>query len=79
MKRLLLSLISFYKQKISPKKAPCCRYSPTCSSYGYEAIERWGVIVGGYLALFRILRCNPMYKGGYDPVPLRISKTEYKR
>ena len=77
MKRLLLSLITLYKRHISPAKAACCRYIPTCSSYGYEAIERWGAVIGGFLTLFRILRCTPMYKGGYDPVPLR--KTENKR
>lgn len=48
---------------------PCCRFIPTCSQYALEAIEKYGAIKGGILALRRILRCNPLCKGGYDPVP----------
>lgn len=69
MKKLCLMLIRFYQKGISPAKAPCCRFSPTCSAYALEAIERYGVLRGGWLALKRILRCNPFFKGGYDPVP----------
>lgn len=76
MKRLLLAFIRFYRKRISPAKAPCCRYTPTCSSYAYEAIERWGVLTGGYLALFRLLRCNPIWKGGYDPVPQKKNQKQ---
>ncbi len=77
MKALMLSLIAFYRKHLSREKAPCCRFTPTCSAYAYEAIERWGALTGGFLAFFRILRCNPLCKGGYDPVPLR--KKENKR
>ncbi len=70
MKRLLLSLISFYRTKISPNTPPSCRFMPTCSAYAYEAIQKYGALKGGALALKRLLRCNPFYKGDYyDPVP----------
>lgn len=69
MKYLLIKLIEFYQQNISVTKNPCCRYIPTCSNYGIEAIERFGVFKGGLMTVFRILRCNPLFKGGYDPVP----------
>ena len=68
-KRLLLWLIQFYRVAISPMHRPCCRYIPTCSQYAQQAIQEYGAIKGGYLALRRILRCNPFSKGGYDPVP----------
>ncbi|MDY2628878.1 MAG: membrane protein insertion efficiency factor YidD [Lachnospiraceae bacterium] len=69
MKKCLIALIRLYRSYISPMKAPCCRYVPTCSQYAIIAIERYGVIKGGALAVWRILRCNPFAKGGYDPVP----------
>ncbi len=70
MKRLLLSLISFYQRSVSPTTPPSCRFTPTCSAYAYEAITKYGVIKGGWLALKRLLRCNPFYKGDpFDPVP----------
>lgn len=68
-KRALLWLVRFYRGAISPAHPPCCRYIPTCSQYALEAIEKYGAIKGGYLALRRVLRCNPLHKGGYDPVP----------
>lgn len=68
-KRVLLWLIQFYRVAISPMHRPCCRYIPTCSQYAMQAIQKYGAIKGGYLALRRILRCNPFSKGGYDPVP----------
>ena len=68
-KRLLQWLIQFYRVAISPMHRPCCRYIPTCSQYAQQAIQKYGAIKGGYLALRRILRCNPFSKGGYDPVP----------
>lgn len=49
-------------------KAPCCRFYPTCSVYAIQAIEKYGALKGGAMALYRILRCNPLCKGGYDPV-----------
>ena len=68
-KRILLWLIRFYRAAISPTHAPCCRFTPTCSQYAIEAVQKYGALKGGYLALRRILRCNPLCKGGYDPVP----------
>ena len=68
-KQVLLWLIQFYRVAISPMHRPCCRYIPTCSQYAWQAIQKYGAIKGGYLALRRILRCNPFSKGGYDPVP----------
>ena len=70
MKKLLLSMIRFYRRCISPYKPACCRFTPTCSAYAMEAIEKYGAMKGGFLALKRFLRCNPFYKGDfYDPVP----------
>lgn len=70
MKRLLLWLIRFYRRNLSPRKGgPCCRYFPTCSQYALTAVERYGAFKGGRLAAWRLLRCNPFSKGGYDPVP----------
>ena len=70
MKRVLLALIRFYRRELSPRKSkPCCRYFPTCSQYAVTAIERYGALKGTRLAAWRILRCNPFSKGGYDPVP----------
>ena len=70
MKKLLLSMIRFYRRHISPYKPACCRFTPTCSAYAMEAIEKYGAIKGGFLALKRFLRCNPFYKGDFiDPVP----------
>ena len=70
MKKLLLALISFYKRKISPCRPPSCRFQPTCSAYAYEAITKYGALKGGWLALKRLCRCHPFYKGDpYDPVP----------
>lgn len=69
MKRLLLWLIRTYQREISPHRTPCCRFTPTCSQYALEAVEKYGAFKGFFLALWRILRCNPFCKGGYDPVP----------
>ncbi len=69
MKRLLLGLIRFYQKFISPALPPSCRFQPTCSHYGYEAIQKHGVLKGGWLAIKRIARCHPFNPGGYDPVP----------
>jgi uncharacterized protein len=68
MKSLMLSALRFYKARISPQLPPACRYTPTCSEYAIEAIERRGVFVGGLLAAKRVLSCNPFSRGGYDPV-----------
>ena len=69
MKYPLLWLIRFYRKNISPNTPPSCKFTPTCSQYGLEAIERFGAFKGGFMTLWRILRCNPFSKGGYDPVP----------
>lgn len=70
MKRLFLSLIRFYQKHISPCFPPRCRYYPTCSAYAIEAIEKYGAMKGGWLALKRFLRCHPFSKHDpYDPVP----------
>jgi len=69
MKGLILRALRFYKGAISPQLPPACRYTPTCSEYAIEAIERRGVAIGGLLAVRRLLSCNPFSRGGYDPVP----------
>ena len=69
MKKILIGLIKGYHKYISPIPPGACRFTPTCSVYAVEAIERFGVIKGSALATYRVLRCNPFCKGGYDPVP----------
>ncbi|MCI5829343.1 MAG: membrane protein insertion efficiency factor YidD [Treponema sp.] len=61
--------IRFYQVCISPLFPDCCRYTPSCSQYAIEAIKKYGPFKGFYLAVRRILRCNPFFEGGYDPVP----------
>ena len=68
MKTVALALIRFYQRFVSPALPPTCRFTPTCSEYGYEAIAKYGIIKGGRLAVWLILRCNPFGRGGYDPV-----------
>jgi hypothetical protein len=68
MKRVALALIGFYRRAISPMLPPSCRYQPTCSEYAYEAVDKYGILKGGRLAIWRILRCNPWGGSGYDPV-----------
>lgn len=69
MKKILILLIRCYQYLIGPYIPSSCRYHPSCSSYAIEAIERYGVITGGVLALRRLGRCHPFHEGGYDPVP----------
>ena len=70
MKRFLIFIIKFYQKYISCLKGhPTCKYTPTCSSYAIEALEKHGLIKGIMSAVWRILRCNPFSKGGFDPVP----------
>ena len=66
-KKIMIWLIKFYQKYLSPLKST--PYIPTCSQYGLEAVEKYGALKGGLLALWRILRCNPFSHGGYDPVP----------
>lgn len=69
LKRLLIAIFKFYKKCISPLLPSACIYTPTCSEYAIQAVQRFGTVKGLYLALKRILRCNPFNKGGLDPVP----------
>ena len=69
MKKFFIFMIKLYQKYISPLKSTKCPYYPTCSQYGLEAVQKYGAFNGGLLAFWRILRCNPFSKGGYDPVP----------
>jgi len=69
MKQLTLFLLRVYRRFISPALPPSCRFTPTCSEYTYEAVDRYGFFKGGWMGLKRIIRCNPFNPGGYDPVP----------
>ena len=70
MKKVFLVLIRFYQSAVSPYFPARCRFRPTCSAYAYEAVSKYGAVKGGWLALKRILRCHPFYKGAFfDPVP----------
>ena len=69
MKKILIGMIRFYQKHISPMMGKNCKYIPTCSQYALEAIKKYGAVKGSLLAAWRILRCNPFSKGGYDPVP----------
>ncbi len=74
MSKLLIALVRFYRKCVSPLKLPCCRFTPTCSQYAIEAITIHGALKGTILAIWRVLRCNPFCKGGYDPVPQKRIK-----
>ena len=69
MSKLLLRSIRYYQKNISPLKPGCCRFVPTCSEYAAIAVERYGAAAGSVMAMKRLLRCHPLCKGGYDPVP----------
>ncbi|MBY0223236.1 membrane protein insertion efficiency factor YidD [Sporosarcina aquimarina] len=71
MKKVLLLGIRFYQKFISPMFPPSCRFYPTCSHYGVEAIETHGALKGSWLAVKRILKCHPFHEGGFDPVPMK--------
>ena len=78
MKALMLWLIRFYRKNISPARPPCCRFIPTCSQYALEAVEKYGAVKGGWLALKRIARCQPFHRQvsvEYDPVPKILPKS----
>lgn len=76
MKKILLKLVRFYQVAISPMKPPSCRFYPTCSQYGLEAIERFGPIKGTWLTIKRISKCHPLHTGGFDPVPEKEEKKD---
>ena len=71
--------VKFYRKFISPALSPGfskCKYLPTCSQYALEAFREWGIFIGFFLSAWRVLRCNPFSKGGYDPVPKRKKKND---
>lgn len=74
MKKITIAIIKLYQKYLSPIKGRKCPYLPTCSNYGLEAVEKYGAVRGGLMAFWRILRCNPFSKGGYDPVPDELKK-----
>jgi putative membrane protein insertion efficiency factor len=74
MKKILMYIIKFYQKVISPLTPPSCRFYPTCSHYGLEAIEKHGAIKGSWLAIRRISKCHPFHEGGFDPVPEKNSE-----
>ncbi|MFA9556243.1 membrane protein insertion efficiency factor YidD [Evansella sp. AB-rgal1] len=76
MKWLLLGIIRFYQKFISRFTPASCRFYPTCSQYGFEAINRFGIFKGGWLTFKRIMKCQPFHPGGFDPVPEKNSKTK---
>ncbi|MCL1848296.1 MAG: membrane protein insertion efficiency factor YidD [Clostridiales bacterium] len=78
MKWLLLNLIRFYRAGISPLFKSSCRFTPSCSRYAYEAIERYGAARGSLLAMKRVLRCHPFHSGGYDPVPVQTAEAPHQ-
>jgi putative membrane protein insertion efficiency factor len=69
MKTILLGIIRLYQTTLSQAFPPTCRFTPSCSQYSFEAIERYGALRGGWMAIKRISRCHPFNPGGYDPVP----------
>lgn len=76
MKKLLMLFIKLYQKVISPLTPPSCRFYPTCSHYGLEAIEKHGALKGSWLAVSRISKCHPFHKGGFDPVPEKKSGSD---
>ena len=78
MRWIMIGLIKLYRRFISPLKPACCRFTPTCSSYALEAFTKRGFFVGFALSFYRILRCNPFCKAGYDPVPERGARQSKK-
>ena len=67
--RMLVRMVRWYQRRVSPLLPPSCMYMPSCSEYAIQAVRRYGALKGSRLALMRVVRCNPLHKGGYDPVP----------
>lgn len=78
MKYLMIGIIKLYRMTLSKVLPPSCRFTPSCSEYAIIAVERFGAVKGGYLALKRIIRCNPFSEGGYDPVPEKTDRKKKK-
>lgn len=78
LKKFFVVCIRFYQKFISPMFPPSCRFYPTCSHYGVEAIEKHGALKGSYLTVKRILKCHPFHEGGFDPVPEKKSNKKIK-
>ena len=78
MKHIMIAIVKLYRKFISPLKPPCCRFTPTCSQYAIEAFSKRGFFVGFILSVWRILRCNPFCRSGYDPVPERGLRNKHK-
>ena len=78
MNKLIIKLINLYQKRISPNTNPRCKYSPTCSSYAKEAFMKFNFFYALILSIYRIIRCNPLSKGGYDPVPLNKYEKAFK-
>ncbi|MCX5747742.1 MAG: membrane protein insertion efficiency factor YidD [Proteobacteria bacterium] len=77
---VVLSPVMFYRNVLSPmKRQPTCRFLPTCSEYALDAVKHRGIVVGSVLAAWRVLRCNPLFKSGYDPVPRRAARCDHDR
>lgn len=76
IKKVLIKFIKIYQKGISPLKPRCCRFEPSCSQYSIEALQTHGVFLGLALSIWRILRCNPFSRGGYDPVPPKKEKRD---
>jgi uncharacterized protein len=76
MKQLLIWAVRGYQKGISPLLLPSCRFTPTCSQYTIEALERFGAIEGTRLSVWRVCRCHPFHPGGYDPVPEKNQKVD---
>jgi len=79
MNKLVLKLISFYQKRISPNTNPHCKYAPTCSEYARICFTKFNFFIAFSLTIWRILRCNPFSKGGYDPVPLTYVEKQIKK
>ena len=75
MQHAVLWTLRWYKRAVSPLLPPACRYTPTCSEYAVEAIEKHGLVTGTFLAARRLISCNPFARGGYDPVPQRAARS----